>query len=408
MSSWRASAHGNLQRMAACLPEARKLDDRAVRILLLTHYFSTHGGGVELVAAQVATLLARDRNADINWAAADVDTAPTGLPVRCSPLPSWNPLELRLGLPYPLLKPKAILTLWRAVQACDVVHIHECQYMHSLLGAAFSRLHTKPYIVTQHVGDVQYRSYGKRVALRLLNSLGVRLVLNGADSILFVSAHVSSYFRSRMKRANNALVVPNGVDLDRFHPSDSTARSTARAFFRIESAKRVVAFVGRFVEKKGLTVIQSLATARPDISFVLAGRGPIDPNRWCLGNVLVAGMLHADQLAMLYRAADVLCLPSFGEGFPLVVQEAIACGCPVMVDHRVADGGHLPRDLGFVLDVLSPDAQEQALMLLDRCFDETPEESQRRRSLNAAFARHQWSWNRCADSHWTALTAALQ
>lgn len=89
-------------------------------------------------------------------------------------------------------------------------------------------------------------------------------------------------------------------------------------------------FVGRFVQKKGLAILEQVATKRPDLHFVLIGRGPISPESWGLPNVAVMGMQTQQTIAELYRAADLLLLPSVGEGFPLVVQEAMACGLPVI------------------------------------------------------------------------------
>ena len=48
--------------------------------------------------------------------------------------------------------------------------------------------------------------------------------------------------------------------------------------------------------------------------------------------------LSQAELPPLYQAADLLVLPSVGEGFPLVVQEAMACGTPALVGDETAAG----------------------------------------------------------------------
>jgi glycosyltransferase involved in cell wall biosynthesis len=379
-----------------------------MRILLLTHYFSTHGGGVEIVAWQVGRRLAREHNAHLTWLASGVDPLPDAPELACLPLPAWNPLERRFGLPYPLLKPAAVAAIWRAVGRCDVVHVHECQYLHSLLAALFCRLRGRRFVVTQHVGEIEYRSPLKRAALALLNRIGARLVLDCADSVLFVSAKVMAFFMPRMAQPGRALQVDNGVDTDMFAPRDADTRASLRRSLGLPPAGPLVAFAGRFVEKKGLHLLQALARCEPQITFALAGQGPIEPRAWRLSNVRPLGMCDATQLAALFGAADLLCIPSFGEGFPLVVQEAMACGCPPLLDVAVAEGGRLPPGLAFTADVLAADAVDALHARLQEALLEDADARAARRAAVARFARQRWSWARCAAVHAQALQAACR
>src|SRR5207237_9060739 len=83
---------------------------------------------------------------------------------------------------------------------------------------------------------------------------------------------------------------------------------------------------------------QRLAQELPQAQWIFAGWGPLDPAHWGLAHVAVHRNLSQAQLAPLYQAADLLVLPSVGEGFPLVVQEAMACGTPALVGDETAAG----------------------------------------------------------------------
>jgi glycosyltransferase involved in cell wall biosynthesis len=89
------------------------------------------------------------------------------------------------------------------------------------------------------------------------------------------------------------------------------------------------------VKKKGLQIIEALAERSPDVLWILVGSGPEAPSR-DRPNVRVVGRVEHEHLPCFYQAADVLMLPSAGEGFPLVVQEALCCGAGVLSTDEVA------------------------------------------------------------------------
>jgi glycosyltransferase involved in cell wall biosynthesis len=119
-------------------------------------------------------------------------------------------------------------------------------------------------------------------------------------------------------------------------------------------------FVGRFVEKKGLSRLRSVIEATPAWRWVLVGPpGDAAPERWGLPNVRVVGPVAQAELALHYAAADLMVLPSSGEGFPVAVQEAMACGTPALVTDETASA--LPGAGGLVFSAPpQPEAFEAA------------------------------------------------
>jgi glycosyltransferase involved in cell wall biosynthesis len=157
----------------------------------------------------------------------------------------------------------------------------------------------------------------------------------------------------------------------------------------------VFLFVGRFVEKKGLPVLRRLAERIPDVTWLFAGWGSLDPRQWNLPNVRVFSSLTWDVLKTVYHAADLLVLPSVGEGLPLVIQEAMACGTPALVSTETVRADGKAASLIFCERVDGLGSEEAvAALWLDRirALLKNPEELGRLRARVAAFARKHWSW----------------
>src|SRR6185295_6348590 len=103
-----------------------------MRILTVTHFFSTHGGGIEMVAGQLCTQW-RAMGHDVLWAASDVDQPPCLEGIELVPLTSFNFVERATGLPMPIPTLSAMRKLWRTARASDVVAIHDALYVTSVI-----------------------------------------------------------------------------------------------------------------------------------------------------------------------------------------------------------------------------------------------------------------------------------
>jgi glycosyltransferase involved in cell wall biosynthesis len=378
-----------------------RLDARqAVNVVLVTHYYPAHRGGVERIAAQLAERLVAAGNAAIEWHASDCDPAPAPVAgLRCVPAASWNFAERRLGFPYPLWSPGALRRLRRAVREADVVHVHDCLYLGSVMAFFAARLARTPVLVTQHVGFIPYRNPLLRLMLAAANRLLGRIVLGGASQVVFESDAVQSYFSRRVRLRSEPVLIANGVDTDSFAPCDAAAREGLRAALGAAPAQPLLLFIGRFVEKKGLPVLRELATRMPGSLWILGGLGPVDPRSWNLPNVKVVDAPRIDQLASLYQAADLLVLPSVGEGLPLVVQEAMACGTPALVGTETAAA--CPPQANAPL-LAEPTGEADTARRWHKRLSQLladPKSLAELRPRVAAFARDNWSWQQCVQRY---------
>jgi glycosyltransferase involved in cell wall biosynthesis len=373
---------------------------RPVRLLMLSHYFAERGGGIELVAAALARALTT-AGFELVWLATGgvQDNGPQSS-YRKVALAASGAAEKLLRIPYPLLWPSAWRTILREAARTDVVLIHDALYLTSIVGHLAARIHRKPVAVVQHVGFVPYTSAVLRGLMQAANRYIAAPLLRRADRVIFISEVTLRYF-ARIAWRRPPRVIFNGVDTATFSPaltSDEIAAARRNLGLPVEGP--IALFVGRFIEKKGLHVLEGMARVRPDVLFVLAGNGRLNPHDWQLPNARVYAGLSGATLARLYRASDLLLLPSAGEGFPLVVQEALACGLPIIcgTDSASADPRATPFLRAVAVDLADPErtarlfSEEMTRVLARR-------ETLADRRARFTFAEASYSWEHAAAAY---------
>lgn len=166
-----------------------------------------------------------------------------------------------------------------------------------------------------------------------------------ADAIVAVSTFtVEAMIRLMGADPAKIVLIPNGVDLKRFHVRTPAADAPARYGV---AGRRVVLSVGRLVPRKGMDrLVEAMAIVRrevPDAHLLIAGEGPLAADLRRLiaengleGAVTLLGPVSDEALNELYALADVFALPNREmpdgdtEGFGLVFLEANASGKPVV------------------------------------------------------------------------------
>ncbi|MEA2596597.1 MAG: hypothetical protein QOF01_3066 [Thermomicrobiales bacterium] len=169
------------------------------------------------------------------------------------------------------------------------------------------------------------------------------------------------------------LVIPNGFDLDRFRP-DPDARLAIRRELGLPEHGRLVGMLARFHPYKDhrnfVNAAGIVRQQRDDVHFVLAGARISWDNSELVSWIDEAGI--RDRIHLLgvrhdtpavQASLDVACLSSRGEGLPLTVGEAMACGVPCAVTD-VGDAALLVGDTGRVVPPCDSAALAEACLSL--------------------------------------------
>ena len=336
----------------------------------------------------------------MRWIAGDVRDAPHFCHPDDVPIRVWNIAEERLGFPYPIPSPNSTRVLINQVKWSDAIHIHDCLYLINVLTFIVSRRLGKPVLLTQHVGPVPYRSPWKRTAQTVAYRTVGRLLLTLAEQVTFISDDVREWFGEFVPFRAAPPVLMNGVDTQLFTPASSHERRALRRDLGLPIDGPVLLFVGRFVEKKGVQFIQELVSAEPRWSWVLVGRASGRSLRLA-SNALLLPQVSQRRLRDLYALSDLLILPSIGEGFPLVVQEAMASGTPALICGKP---GHYGRGAPESLFFAERDSQSLWVQI-DRITSRS--DKTRLRKLARQFALDNWGWEPTVERY-ESLLASLR
>lgn len=170
------------------------------------------------------------------------------------------------------------------------------------------------------------------------------------------------------------VVVPNTVDFDGLTPGPKPEVLLDRYGLH---DRYVLMTMGRLAGKgrrKGfdrvLEALPSIADERPDVAYLIVGKGDdrprLEQKAGRLGvrdRVTFADYVPEVEKADHFRLADLFAMPSEGEGFGLVLLEALACGTPVVASNR--DGGReavAGGDFGRLVDPADSNAVAAALI----------------------------------------------
>jgi glycosyltransferase involved in cell wall biosynthesis len=276
----------------------------------------------------------------------------------------------------------ALRVLYQQRRRFQVMHCH-LMFSPMTIGLLAQVLFGKPLVINPHrsgaIGDVGML----RLARPLTGGLRLLAARRWGRAFVCISPAIKEEMAGIGVDAARCWLIPNGVDTGHFHPADAALRDQARQRLGLPDLPLVV-FVGGLVPEKGLDtlldawpqVLRELAQAR----LVLVGRGELHASlldqAQRLGiaeQVIFAG--SSDDVVSYLHAAAAFVLPSYAEGLPIALLEAMACGLPCVATaidgsaDLIRDGvnGRLvpPRDAGALAGALiealtGPDAQQWA------------------------------------------------
>lgn len=231
-----------------------------------------------------------------------------------------------------LIYPRGIVQLRQRLHGVSLVHAH-----YAYVGAVARTQWKVPIVLTYHgddaLGTFTERGYTSRKS-RVI-AAGCRSLARYCDAVIVQSKQMADRFHH-----GNVNIIPHEVDLETFHLTD---RQEARRQLGLSADKKYILFaanpdipVKRFPLAKAATDL--LQEQRTDIELIIACREP------------------QPRLALYMNACDALVFPSYQEGSPNVIKQAMACNLPIVA----TDVGDVEEVIGKTRGCFISEASPQA------------------------------------------------
>jgi glycosyltransferase involved in cell wall biosynthesis len=200
-----------------------------------------------------------------------------------------------------------------------------------------------PLVVTAHGRDV--RNVGSYPGVRA----ATRYVVRRAARVIAVSDYLRRELEAKVPEAREkTLVIPSGVDLDRFAPSPGPESPSFLCIGSLTPRKNVIRLARAFA-----------TLGEGTLTFV--GDGPLRPELEGRANVEAVGSVDHDELPARIAAARVVCQPSLIEPLGQALLEAMAAGRTVVATRIGGPPEFVPPDAGLLVDPVDEEALADAM-----------------------------------------------
>ena len=218
----------------------------------------------------------------------------------------------------------------------DIIHTHVFGHFYFVLAAMAAKLKGVPHIHTTHCPWTDaYRSLVGRVGILVSYNLFSRLAFKFTDRIIAITPWEFDFIKKFGGKQEQITNLPNGMDKAFFKKVKNNDFKTKN---KIKG--KLVLFFGRLnvtkAPDKFVEIAKLILKERKDVTFVVRGpdEGLRDKVKELIGNekriILMPETRDRQEIIKMYQAADVFVLPSFREGLPLTLFEAMAAGLPIV------------------------------------------------------------------------------
>jgi teichuronic acid biosynthesis glycosyltransferase TuaC len=216
----------------------------------------------------------------------------------------------------------------------DILHAHRAT-PEGFVGQLIAKKYAIPLVCSLRGGDINVFPYRDRLTMSL-----TRRVLSNGHRVISVSGSLKAAAESISATLKPIRVIYNGCTTNDFY-FDEGRRQRHRATLGISGEAKVLIFVGNLIKTKGvfelLKSFAKLASSHQNLYLIMVGTGSEQKkienfiaSATLEKRIFMTGGVPHGKVSGWLNAADIFVLPTYSEGLPNALLEAIACGLPVV------------------------------------------------------------------------------
>ncbi|MDB5120219.1 MAG: glycosyl transferase family 1 [Sphingobacteriales bacterium] len=180
----------------------------------------------------------------------------------------------------------------------------------------------------------------KSKAKSIIKKIFLNWVYKHIDKAFYVGSNNKAYFKHYGLKEDQLIFSPHATDNNRFSQDRSAEALALRTKLNIPAEDVIILLAGKLEDVKNPKLLLNAWNNLPEKvnqHLVIAGNGMLEPILKASAglNVHFLNFQNQSQMPVLYQACDLFCLTSLSETWGLVVNEAMACGKPILVSDQV-------------------------------------------------------------------------
>ncbi len=218
----------------------------------------------------------------------------------------------------------------------DIIHTHVSGHAHTFFGSLIAKIKNIPLVHTTHCPWTEgFRSLAGRVLVNISYKTINKLSFKFSDKIIAITPWEIPFIEKYGGKKEKIIVIPNGVDKIFFKKIKNNDFKK-----ELKIKEPIVLFFGRLNPTKGpdkfVLAAKEILKERKDIKFLIVGpdEGMLNKVKELANNdpniIILGPIREKEKIAKMYQSSEVYVMPSYREGLPLTLFEALASGLSIV------------------------------------------------------------------------------